>query len=102
MSAMSYREYASMVNDSPVKSVIFEYRKGAGDDAPLIAASVTDVLSDGLSMVYTFFDPTVPRRSLGTFMILDHIRYAAELGAPHVYLGYWVKGSAKNGLQATI
>ena len=95
MSAMSYREYASMVNDSPVKSVIFEYRNGPGDDAPLVAASVTDVLSDGLSMVYTFFDPSTPRRSLGTFMILDHIRYAAELGAPHVYLGYWVKGSPK-------
>ena len=95
MSAMGYREYASMVNDSPVKSVIFEYRSGAADDAPLVAASITDVLRDGLSMVYTFFDPAASRRSLGTFMILDHIRHAAELGVPHVYLGYWVEGSPK-------
>ena len=95
MSSMGYREYASMVNDTPVRSVIFEYRAGKEDDAPLIAASITDVLRDGLSMVYTYYDPSVPRRSLGTYMILDHIRYAAELGVPHVYLGYWVKGSPK-------
>lgn len=95
MSAMSYREYASMVNDSPVKSVIFEYRANASDDAPLVAASITDVLRDGLSMVYTFFEPGTPRKSLGTYMILDHIRYANELNVPHVYLGYWVQGSPK-------
>jgi len=41
------------------------------------------------------YDPSIPKRSLGTFLILDHIRYAAELGVPHVYLGYWVKGSPK-------
>ena len=95
MSSMSYREYAGMVNESPVKSLIFEYRNGPEDDAPLVAASITDILSDGLSMVYTFFDPAGPRRSLGTYMILDHILYAADLGAPHVYLGYWVQNSPK-------
>lgn len=84
-----------MVNDSPVQTLIFEYRAGTSADAPLIAASLTDVLRDGLSMVYTFFDPKLARRSLGTHLILDHISYARELGLPHTYLGYWIKGSAK-------
>lgn len=95
MSDMNYREYCAMVNDSPVQTLIFEYRAGMGPDAPLIAASLTDVLRDGLSMVYTFFDPKLARRSLGTHLILDHISYARELGLPHTYLGYWIKGSAK-------
>ena len=46
-------------------------------------------------MVYTFFDPALRRRSLGTYMILDHIQHAAHLGLPHLYLGYWIKGSQK-------
>ncbi len=54
-------------------------------------------MSDGLSMVYSFFDPALSERSLGTYMILDHIRRAKERGLPHVYLGYWVKGSRKMG-----
>lgn len=92
---MTFRDYVSMVADSPVKSLIFEYRSNSGDDAPLRACSITDVLRDGLSMVYTFFDPTLDRRSLGKFMILDHIRQVQQLGLPHVYLGYWIKGSPK-------
>jgi arginine-tRNA-protein transferase len=63
----------------------------------LIAAALTDRMGDGLSMVYSFFDPSHEERSLGTFMILDHIRRAKERGLPHVYLGYWVKGSRKMG-----
>ena len=46
-------------------------------------------------MVYSFFDPDYSNRSLGTLMILEHISRAAELGLPHVYLGYWVKNSPK-------
>ena len=53
------------------------------------------MLSDGLSMVYSFFDPDVQGSSLGTFMILDHIERAKELGLAYVYLGYWVRGSKK-------
>jgi arginine-tRNA-protein transferase len=66
--------------------------RGAG---PLLAVALTDVLSDGLSMVYSFYDPDHRARSLGTHMILDHIARARELGLPYVYLGYWVKGSRK-------
>ncbi|WP_051601227.1 arginyltransferase [Hyphomonas beringensis] len=95
MSDMSYRDYSAMVGASPVKSLIFEYREGPEDDAPLVAASITDVLRDGLSMVYTFFDPEHEGRGLGHYMILDHILHAHDLGLPHVYLGYWVKGSPK-------
>ena len=57
--------------------------------------ALTDTLSDGLSMVYSVFDPALEQRSLGTFMVLDHIARARRLGLPYVYLGYWVEGSPK-------
>ncbi len=95
MSEMSYRDYVNMVADSPIQSLIFEYRDGRTPDAPLVGAAITDVLRDGLSMVYTFFDPELAHRSLGRFMILDQIRSVQKLGLPHVYLGYWIKGSQK-------
>jgi arginine-tRNA-protein transferase len=60
-----------------------------------MAVALTDRMGDGLSMVYSFYNPDLDHRSLGTFMILDHIRRARALGLPHVYLGYWVKGSRK-------
>jgi len=83
------------VSDSPVQSLIFEYRASNAPNAPLVAAAITDVLRDGLSMVYTFYEPDMDARSLGRFMILDHIREVATLGLPHLYLGYWIKGSEK-------
>lgn len=95
MSDMSYRDYNSMLTDSPVQSLLIEYRLGDEPDAPLIGAAISDVLRDGLSMVYSFFDPAYASRSLGSLMVLEHIRRAAELGLPHVYLGYWVEGSGK-------
>jgi len=95
MSQMGFRDFGAMVNDSPVQTLLFEYRLGQGDDAPLVAVSLSDVVRDGFSMVYTFFDPDLGGRSLGTYMILDHIRHAETLGLPHTYLGYWIKGSAK-------
>ena len=61
----------------------------------LESVCLTDFLSDGLSMVYSFFDPSKSKKSLGTFMILDHIALALELGVPYLYLGYWVPGSSK-------
>lgn len=95
MSDMSYRDYVGMVSDSPVQSLIFEYRHSPENGGKLAACAITDVLRDGLSMVYTFFDPSDPAASLGSHMILDHIENAGALGLPHVYLGYWVKGSPK-------
>ena len=104
MTEMEIRDYAGMVDASPVRTVVFEYRNriepGAEDDGALQAAALTDVLRDGLSMVYSFFRPELSDRSVGSFMVLDHIRLASELGLPYVYLGYWVRGSDKMGYKA--
>ena len=59
------------------------------------ASCLTDSLHDGLSMVYSFYDPDRPEASLGVHAVLDHIRLAAEEGLPYVYLGYWIEGSRK-------
>lgn len=95
MSEMRYKDFANMCLTGAVKSVMFEYRLGNDPAAPLIGVSITDILRDGFSLVYSFFDPNFNRRSLGNFLILDQILYAKKLGIPHVYLGYWVQGSGK-------
>ena len=92
MADMTVLDYAAMVEQTPVDTLILEYRD---EDGTLLGCALTDRLTDGLSMVYSFFEPEAEARSLGTYMIVDHILYAAELGLPHVYLGYWVKGSSK-------
>jgi leucyl-tRNA---protein transferase len=104
---MTVLDYAMMVEDSHVATQIIEYRRRGPDTAingrghgPLIAASPTDVLDDGLSMVYSYFDPEMAERSLGTFMILDQIARARALGLPYLYLGYWVAGSRKMDYKA--
>lgn len=102
MSDMSALDYAIMVEDTHVQTRIIEYRLRAEGDriansprGKLIAVALTDMMNDGLSMVYSFFNPALDKRSLGTFMVLDHINRANALGLPHVYLGYWVRGSRK-------
>jgi leucyl-tRNA---protein transferase len=102
MADMTVLDYAMMVEDSHVETRIIEYRKRGPDSSitgrgagELVAVALTDVLSDGLSMVYSFFDPDESARSLGTLMILDHIGRACRMGLPFVYLGYWVRGSRK-------
>jgi arginine-tRNA-protein transferase len=107
MADMTVLDYAMMVEDSHVKSRMVEYRRRGPDtginsrgSGELIAAALTDVLKDGLSMVYSFFDPEQQDRSLGTFMILDHIERARRMGLPYVYLGYWVSGSRKMDYKA--
>ena len=98
MADMTVLDYAMMVEDSHVETRIVEYRRAAaGRSRPgdLIAVALTDVLGDGLSMVYSFFEPDEAARSLGTYMVLDHIARAKELGLAYVYLGYWVRGSGK-------
>ncbi|ORE96512.1 arginyl-tRNA-protein transferase [Stappia sp. 22II-S9-Z10] len=96
MADMTVLDYAMMVEDTHVDTRIFEYREPGGRTrGPLIASALTDVLSDGLSMVYSFYEPEGPYGSLGTFMILDHLVRAKAMGLPYVYLGYWVDGSDK-------
>jgi len=101
MADMTVLDYAMMVEDSHIETRIVEYRRRTADAAAaahsgdLVAVALTDVLSDGLSMVYSFFEPDEATRSLGTLMVLDHIERARRMGLAYVYLGYWVRGSRK-------
>jgi arginine-tRNA-protein transferase len=102
MADMTVLDYAMMIEDSHVDTRLIEYRRRGPDtgingrgSGQILAVALTDVLSDGLSMVYSFFDPDEHDRSLGTFMILDHIDRANRMRLPYVYLGYWVPGSRK-------
>ena len=95
MTQMSYIDYEYMVEDTPVQSVLVEYRLAGRPDRPLIAVALTDVMANGLSMVYSFYDPTMARRGLGNFLILDHVRQVRLAGLSYVYLGYWVQESPK-------
>ena len=99
MADMTILDYAAMVEETSVETVIFEYRIGA-EDGPLAAVALTDQLCDGVSMVYSFFDPDFNPRSLGTYMILDHIGQTDTSRSSYVYLGYWVAGSRKMGYKA--
>lgn len=102
MADMDIFEFAAMIEETPVRSRVIEYHEPAPDGGKprLVAACLTDVLADGLSMVYSFFDPALSDRSMGAFMILDHIEMARSAGLPYVYLGYWVPGSEKMGYKA--
>jgi arginine-tRNA-protein transferase len=102
MADMTVLDYSMMVEDSHVETGIVEYRRRGIDSAitgrgtgDLLAVCLTDIMSDGLSMVYSFYDPDLTDRSLGTQMILDHIERARSMGLPYLYLGYWVEGSKK-------
>lgn len=97
MSGMTWADYVAMVEDTPARTQIVEYRVAASDGGPgdLAACALVDLMADGLSLVYLFYDPTQMRRSLGRFVILDHLRQALKSGLPYVYLGYWVRGSPK-------
>jgi arginine-tRNA-protein transferase len=99
MADMDMFEFAAMVEETPIRSRLIEYAD-TGGDRTLRAACLTDILDDGLSMVYSFFDPDRESASLGTHIILDHIDIARELDLPFVYLGYWVPGSPKMDYKA--
>lgn len=92
MARMTETDFATMVEEGNAACSLFEFRDPAGRLAGVI---VTDRLEDGLSAVYSYFDPKQPRRSLGTFMILSLVRQAAAEGLPFVYLGYWIEESGK-------
>jgi arginine-tRNA-protein transferase len=92
MSDMDEFDFADMVEQTSVETHVMEYRDPHGT---LVGACLTDRQGDGLSMIYSFFEPEGERQGLGTFIILDHIARAARAGLPYVYLGYWVKGAAR-------
>ena len=98
MAAMDEIDYADMVEHTSVSSFVIEYREPSEDGRPgrLVGACLTDRQGDGLSMIYSFYDPEHEARTgLGNYIILDHIRRAADAGLPYVYLGYWVDGAQR-------
>ena len=108
MAAMTSLDFAAMVEETFVDTRLVVYRRRETVSPPeshaagggIVACALTDVHADGLSMIYSFYDPGAPRRSLGTWMILEHIARARRMGLPYVYLGYWVPGSAKMGYKS--
>ncbi len=100
MADMDIGEFGAMIEETPVRSRVVEYWRATPAGNVLAAVCLTDLLSDGVSMVYSFFDPDLSADSLGTFIILDHVAIAREAGLPYVYLGYWVPGSAKMDYKA--
>ncbi|MDO5704500.1 MAG: arginyltransferase [Paracoccus sp. (in: a-proteobacteria)] len=108
MADMDIFEFAAMIEETPVKTRVIEYRcADLADDGTIAAGTehlasvcLTDVLDDGLSLVYSFYDPLLTESSLGTYIILDHIEIARAAGLPFVYLGYWVPGSRKMDYKA--
>ena len=102
MADMTWPDYVSMVEDTTARTHLIEYRAPSNDRGPgdLIACVLVDALSDGLSLVYSFYEPTMAKRSLGSFIILDHVLQAQIADLPYVYLGYWVSGSPKMAYKA--
>lgn len=103
MADMDVFEFAAMIEETPIRSRVVEYTTPddtPGVDTGLTAVCLTDIFDDGVSMVYSFYNPDLSRNSLGTHIILDHIEIAREAGLPYVYLGYWVPNSPKMGYKA--
>lgn len=97
MASMTYADYRGMVEDTPVRTAIAEFRDGCGE---LVAASLIDLLDDGVSAVYSFYDPLQPKRSLGTWSVLWLVEQCRRQGQPFVYLGYWIADSPKMAYKA--
>jgi leucyl-tRNA---protein transferase len=97
MAEMSVLDFAAMVDETFVDSHLMEYRFAGenGEAGELAGAVLVDMLDDGLSLIYSFYEPTLESRSLGTFIILDQILRAKRMGLDYLYLGYWVNGSPK-------
>jgi arginyl-tRNA--protein-N-Asp/Glu arginylyltransferase len=96
MADMTVLDYAAMVEETAVDTVVIEYSVPEPDGSErLVACALSDRLGDGLSMVYSFYEPDEAHRSLGQYMILDHVALARASGMAYVYLGYWVEGSDK-------
>jgi len=92
MAGMGFADYRSMVEDTPIDSGIVELRAAEGD---LVGCCLVDRSADGLSAVYSFFDPDLAADSLGSSIVLRLIEEAKRRALPYVYLGYWIAASRK-------
>ncbi len=97
MDAMSAREFQGLMRTSPVNTFSAEFRDR---DGTLVGVMLADRISDGLSAVYSFFDPDRPGDGLGTYMVLWLIEHARSLGLAYIYLGYWIARSPKMAYKA--
>ena len=97
MATMTYADYRAMVEDSPVHTRVAEFRDTTG---ALVGGSLIDLLDDGVSAVYSFYDAQQPKRSLGTWNILWLVEHCRRHHRPYVYLGYWIAESPKMAYKA--
>jgi len=92
MALMYFGDFQEMIEITPIETRLAEFRNHEGI---LIGACLTDMMSDGLSAVYSFFDPKESHRGLGNYIIIWLIEEARRRSLPHAYLGYWIKNCQK-------
>jgi arginyl-tRNA--protein-N-Asp/Glu arginylyltransferase len=97
MAMMSYSDYRGMIEDTALRTATVEFRD---PDGRLVAVSLIDRLDDGISAVYTFYDPAHRPGGLGTWSILWLVEECRRQGLPYVYLGYWIAESPKMAYKA--
>ena len=92
MATMDFYDYQALVEETPVETMLVEFKN---DDGMLVGGCLVDIMADGFSAIYSYFDPQYHKNSLGTYMILWLIERAKQLNLPYVYLGYWIGGNQK-------
>ncbi len=102
MADMDYADFKDMIEDTAINTSIIEYRLEINGEQKkqLVGVALIDILFDGISMVYSFFDPELNNFSLGTFMVIDNIYRSLARNNEYLYLGYWIKNSQKMSYKA--